>query len=49
MTTLLHSPPSPYSAKARMAVRYSGYPATLTLTDTGAKGVSKSTVSACWH
>ena len=37
MATLLHSPPSPYSAKARMAVRYSGYPATLTLTDTGAE------------
>lgn len=34
MTTLLHSPPSPYSAKVRMAVMHSGYPAEMVKTDT---------------
>lgn len=33
MTTLLHSPASPYSAKVRMAIRYTGYIAQLTVTD----------------
>lgn len=37
MTMLLHAPPSPYSAKVRMAITYTGYPAELTTTDTSAR------------